>query len=191
MYNWIGKGKLADFADVARFSPSNASGKASRLNQDPFCQPCQGNDAAAAASPGDVALPQAASPPRGTVPTAVSVRRQLQGLAEQVGRLQRALRQMIEQELVCWQGRDLGSLEANQELAKRLHELVDQHGLRFRCPECGHAAILRCSARPGLPRGVFAFDHSVAGRRTFHGGGTTVPPLKLVAKPPRRQSGSG
>lgn len=119
---------------------------------------------------------------------AESVQLRLQQLAQQVNRLQRTLRLVIERELVQWQGLDLGSLEANQELAKRLAELVDSHGLRFRCPECGHPAILRCSARPGLPRGVFVFDHSVQGKRTFHGGGTVVPQLKLVSKPPRQAS---
>ena len=97
------------------------------------------------------------------------------------------MRLAIEQTLAQWSGKSFGSLEANREMATTIHEVLESHGLRVRCPECGHPAILRCGARPSLPDGVFVFDHVIAGRRTFHGGGKTLPDLRLTAKPPRRR----
>jgi len=111
----------------------------------------------------------------------------IESLKLQVNRLQRAVRLAIEGELADWTGRTYGSLAANQDVVRMIHELIDGHGLRLKCPECGHPAILRCSSRPGIANGVFVFDHQVAGRRTFHGGGVVMPPLRLVAKPPRRR----
>ncbi len=114
--------------------------------------------------------------------------RRLERLRQQVNRLQRAVRLAIETELAGWTGKDFGSLADNRDVAVTIHELLDGHGLRVRCPECGHPAILRCSPRPGVPSGVFVFDHVIEGRRTFHGGGATLPRLSLMAKPPRRRA---
>jgi hypothetical protein len=111
----------------------------------------------------------------------------IEALKQQINRLQRAVRLAIESELADWTGRTYGSLTANQDVVRMIHEMIDGHGLRLKCPECGHPAILRCSARPGIADGVFVFDHQVDGRRTFHGGGVVMPPLRLVAKPPRRR----
>lgn len=109
----------------------------------------------------------------------------IESLKQQINRLQREVRLTIESELADWTGRTYGSLIANQDVVRMIHELIDGHGLRLKCPECGHPAILRCSSRPGIANGVFVFDHQIAGRRTFHGGGVVMPPLRLVAKPPR------
>jgi hypothetical protein len=111
----------------------------------------------------------------------------LESLRQQINRLQRAVRLAIEGELAAWSGQAYGSLAANQEVVRMIQEIVDAHGLRLRCPECGHPAILRCSARPAIPEGVFVFDHQIDGRRTFHGGGVVLPVIRLVAKPPRRR----
>jgi len=111
----------------------------------------------------------------------------IEALKQQINRLQRAVRLAIESELADWTGRTYGSLAANQDIVRMIHEMIDGHGLRLKCPECGHPAILRCSSRPGIADGVFVFDHQVDGRRTFHGGGVVMPPLRLVAKPPRRR----
>lgn len=111
----------------------------------------------------------------------------IESLKQQINRLQRAVRLAIESELADWTGRTYGSLAANQDVVRMIHEMIDGHGLRLKCPECGHPAILRCSSRPGIADGVFVFDHQVDGRRTFHGGGVLLPPLRLVAKPPRRR----
>ena len=111
----------------------------------------------------------------------------IEALKQQINRLQRAVRLAIESELADWTGRTYGSLAANQDVVRMIHEMIDGHGLRLKCPECGHPAILRCSSRPGIAEGVFVFDHQVDGRRTFHGGGVVMPPLRLVAKPPRRR----
>jgi len=120
---------------------------------------------------------------------AAEAARRLNALKQQINRLQRSVRLAIENELTQWSGKTYGSLRANQDVVRMLHEMVDSHGLRLRCPECGHPAILRCSARPGIEAGVFVFDHQVDGRRTFHGGGVVLPILRLVAKPPRRRKG--
>lgn len=122
-------------------------------------------------------------------PLAVT-RRQVDRLKEQLHRLQRTMRLAIEQTLAEWAGQSFGSLEANREMTSTIHAMLEGHGLRVACPECGHPAILRCGPRPGLPNGVFVFDHVIGGRRTFHGGGTTLPGLRLVAKPPRKRAGS-
>jgi hypothetical protein len=111
----------------------------------------------------------------------------IEALKQRINRLQRAVRLAIESELADWTGRTYGSLTANQDVVRMIHDMIDGHGLRLKCPECGHPAILRCSSRPGIADGVFVFDHQIDGRRTFHGGGVVMPALRLVAKPPRRR----
>jgi hypothetical protein len=37
-----------------------------------------------------------------------------------------------------------------------------------------------------VPGGVFVFDHYIDRRRTFHGGGSTMPAVRVLAKPARR-----
>jgi len=110
----------------------------------------------------------------------------LAGLQREMSRLQREIRLTIQAQLAQMTGRSLGSLKANRELAQSIHEMLDSHGLRVRCCQCGHPAILRVSPRAGAADGVFVFDHTIDGRRTFHGGRTVVPEIRLVAKPPRK-----
>lgn len=104
----------------------------------------------------------------------------------ELNRLQRAIRLAIQDQLSRMVGRSLGDLEQNRNLAESIHRLLDGHGLRARCLECGHPAILRVSPRGANSTGVFVFDHTINGRRTFHGGRGTVPVIRLVAKPPRK-----
>ncbi len=108
-------------------------------------------------------------------------------LEQELNRLQRAIRLAIQDQLAKLAGRSLGSLEQNQHLAVSIHELLDSHALRVRCLECGHPAILRVSPREGSAHGVFVFDHTIDGKRTFHGGKGIVPVIRLVAKPPRKK----
>ena len=110
-------------------------------------------------------------------------------LEEELNRLQRTIRLAIQSQLAKWAGRSMGTLEQNRNLADSIHRMLDGHGLRVRCNECGHPAILRVSPRRGMPAGVFVFDHTIDGQRTFHGGRGTLPPLRLVAKPPRKKAG--
>lgn len=107
-------------------------------------------------------------------------------LDRELNRLQRTIRLAIQERLRQFTGRSLGTLAANREFARAIHRLLDSHGLRVRCSECGHPAILRVSPRRGSAAGAFVFDHAIEGRRTFHGGGGRVPELQLVAKPARR-----
>jgi hypothetical protein len=113
---------------------------------------------------------------------------QLVKLRQQINRLHRTLRLTIEAELGSLVGRSFGNLAANQEVVLVIHEMLEAHGLRVRCPVCGHPAILRCSERPGVASGAFVLDHTIEGRRTFHGGFSVLPELHLVAKPARRSA---
>lgn len=108
-------------------------------------------------------------------------------LEQELNRLQRAIRLAIQAQLGRLSGRSMESLEQNQQLVESIHRLLDSHGLRVRCVECGHPAILRVSPRSGMVHGVFVFDHTIDGKRTFHGGKSCVPVIRLVAKPPRRK----
>jgi len=108
-------------------------------------------------------------------------------LDQELNRLQRAIRLAIQAQLSKMSGCSLGSLEQNRNLADSIHRLLESHALRVQCSECGHPAILRVSPRGGSANGVFVFDHTIDGRRTFHGGRGTVPLIRLVAKPPRKK----
>lgn len=118
--------------------------------------------------------------------TAVQAAAGLEQLQEEINRLQRSIRLAIQNQLRRLAGQSLGDLQQNQQLARSIHQLLESHGLRVRCNECGHPAILRVSPRAGVAHGAFVFDHSINGRRTFHGGGSAMPEVYLVAKPPRR-----
>jgi len=111
---------------------------------------------------------------------------QLSNLQQQMNRLHRTVRLTIEAELSLLTGRQFGSLVANEEVVGLIQNVLETHGLRIQCPECGHPAILRCSGRPGLPNGAFVLDHTIEGRRTFHGGYSILPALRLMAKPRRK-----
>lgn len=111
----------------------------------------------------------------------------LADLEQQLNRLQRSIRNAIQAELASLVGKSLGSLEHNQQLVGSIHQLLDGHGFRMQCSECGHPAILRVSPRAGIANGAFVFDHSIDGRRTFHGGRAVMPAIRLVAKPARRK----
>ena len=95
----------------------------------------------------------------------------------------------IEAKLSSMEGSRLDSLQANQLLAKSLHQLLDGHGFRLRCPECGEPAIMRCLAAGNSPTGSFVFDHYLPQGRTFHGGRSSIPKLSVVAKPARQTVG--
>ena len=112
--------------------------------------------------------------------------RMLGQLQREMNRLQREIRLAIQAQLSQMTGKSLGSLDANRQLAQSIHTMLDSHGLRVRCPQCGSAAILRVSPRRGAPSGVFVFDHTIEGRRTFHGGRTSMPEIRLIAKPSRK-----
>lgn len=107
-------------------------------------------------------------------------------LKREMNRLQREIRLAIQAQLGRMSGRSLGSLEANRNLARSIQEMLDTHGLRVRCNQCGHPAILRVSPRAGASAGVFVFDHTIDGRRTFHGGRISMPEIRLVSKPARK-----
>jgi hypothetical protein len=108
-------------------------------------------------------------------------------LNQELNRLQRAIRLAIQEQLSKMVGRSFGELSQSRQFAESIHQLLDSHGLRVRCLECGHPAILRVSPR-GKGSGVFVFDHTIEGKRTFHGGRRTVPIIHLVAKPPRKRN---
>ncbi len=116
------------------------------------------------------------------------VTRELTGLSAQIQSLHIQIQRAIENRLAQFQGLSFATLADNQEFARLVHQLLDSHGLRVVCPECGHPAILRCLRAGNAKNGVFVFDHYLDSGRTFHGGPTTVPVLKVTAKPARRNA---
>ncbi|MEM1226788.1 MAG: hypothetical protein AAGJ40_13900 [Planctomycetota bacterium] len=111
--------------------------------------------------------------------------RVLSGLKQELNRIQRTVRRTLEAKLHPLQGQNLGDLQANRDLAESIQALLDTHSLRIRCPQCDQPAILRVSPRKGMPGGAFVLDHTIEGRRTFHGGTSGVPMIRLTAKPSR------
>ena len=112
----------------------------------------------------------------------------LRSLEQELNQLRRGVRRQIEKRLASLAGTAGLSVAENREIASAIHRLLDGYGFRVRCGQCNRAAILRVSTRKSAPGGVFVFDHTIDGRRTFHGGGRTVPPLLLTVKPPRGAS---
>ncbi len=111
---------------------------------------------------------------------------QVERLTAEVHALQQQISQRIELRLQQFHGWAFASLAENQAFAKLVHQMLDSHGLRVVCPECGHPAILRCLRVGNAKHGAFVFDHYLDSGRTFHGGPSTVPLIKVVGKPARR-----
>ena len=118
--------------------------------------------------------------------TTSETRETLSQLQQELNRLQRSIRLAIQSQLQKLTGKSFASIAENRELARSIHEMLESHGLRVQCSECGHPAILRVSPRKGCDHGVFVFDHTIDGKRTFHGGRTVFPEIRLVSKPARR-----
>lgn len=124
-------------------------------------------------------------------PTPPSVERaneQLESLSGEVRELQQQIRQRFDQRLQHFEGWAFASLADKQVFAKRVQQLLEAHGLRVACCECGHPAILRAVAIGNAKHGAFVFDHYLDSGRTFHGGSTTVPLIRVVSKPARRSA---
>ncbi len=111
---------------------------------------------------------------------------QLEQLGTEVLSLQQQILQRIETRLQQFHGWAFASLAENQAFAKMVHQMLESHGMRVKCPECGHAAILRCLRVGNAKHGAFVYDHYLERGRTFHGGPSTVPLIRVVAKPARR-----
>lgn len=107
-------------------------------------------------------------------------------LEKEIESYQLSIQRSIEARLRQFQGWTFGSLVENQSFARMVHKILEEHGLRVRCPECGHPSILRCLNSGNSKHGVFAFDHYLDDGRTFHGGPTTFPAITVVPKPARR-----
>jgi hypothetical protein len=128
-------------------------------------------------------LRQRMAMPVANLPQAVD---QLQQLSSDVELIQQQIRRTLDKRLQQFHGWAFASLAENQEFARQVHHLLDGHGLRVECPECRNPAILRCLRVGNAKNGAFVFDHYLDSGRTFHGGPTTVPLLKVVPKPARR-----
>jgi hypothetical protein len=111
---------------------------------------------------------------------------QLDLLSTEVKSIQQQIQTCIETRLKQFHGWSFASLAENQAFAKMVHQLLDSHGLRVVCPECGSPAILRCLRVGNAKHGAFVYDHYLDSGRTFHGGPTTVPLIRVVNKPARR-----
>jgi hypothetical protein len=120
--------------------------------------------------------------------TLAQATQQLEQIVVQSESLQQQIRQNIEARLQQFHGWSFGTLDENQQFAKSVHQILDSYGLRVQCPECQNPAILRCLGAGNAKHGVFVFDHYLESGRTFHGGPTTVPLIRVVPKPARRPS---
>ena len=101
---------------------------------------------------------------------------------------QEAIRRSLEVTLNSYIGMSFGSLRNNQAFMRSVHELLEENGLRIACAECGAPSILRCQSAGNSRTGVFLYDHYLETGRTFHGGPSTFPRIRLVPKPPRRRA---
>ncbi len=115
----------------------------------------------------------------------------LESLGGEVRDLQQQIRQRLDQRLQFFEGWAFASLADKQAFAKRVQQMLDGLGLRVACPECGHAAILRAVAIGNAKHGAFVFDHYLDSGRTFHGGSTMVPLIRVISKPARRTAKLG
>lgn len=120
------------------------------------------------------------------LPSVGRANEQLDELSQELQELQQQIRQRIERRLQQFEGWLFASLADKQVFAKRVQKLLEGHGLRVACAECGHAAILRAVAIGNAKHGAFVFDHYLDSGRTFHGGSTAVPLIRVVSKPARR-----
>jgi hypothetical protein len=122
----------------------------------------------------------------GPAKTLVQVGQQLATCRQEIELHRAAVRRSIESAVRGLAGLNCGSLEANRAVAKSVQQLLAENGLRVACSECGQAAILRCQRAGSAKTGAFQFDHVVDGHRTFHGGSTSFPLVRVIPAPPRR-----
>ncbi len=113
---------------------------------------------------------------------------QIKQLEDEIQSYHLSIQKSIEARLRQFQGWAFSSFAENQEFAKMVHRILDEHGLRVRCPECSYPSILRCLKSGNSKNGVFVFDHYLDGGRTFHGGPSTFPVVTVLPKPARRIS---
>ncbi len=125
-----------------------------------------------------------------TPATLLQAQSQLEQLESEIQSHRQAILRSIETRLRQFQGWTFASFEENQAFAKMIHEVLEAHGLRVRCPECDSPAILRCLKSGNSKHGIFVYDHYLDDGRTFHGGPSAFPLLTIVAKPARRPPNS-
>ena len=111
----------------------------------------------------------------------------LEATKAEIEAFKEAISRSMEVTLNSYTGMSFGSLRNNQTFTRTVHELLEGYGLRIACPECGAPAILRCQSAGNSKTGVFLYDHYLETGRTFHGGPSTFPRVKIVPKPPRRR----
>ncbi len=100
-----------------------------------------------------------------------------------------AIRRSIEITVRHFAGSNFGSIEENQEFARMVMALLEEHHLRAKCTVCGAPAIIRCIKAGNSTTGAFSYDHHLDGGRTFHTGSSSFPEVTLVPKPTRRKNG--
>jgi hypothetical protein len=108
-------------------------------------------------------------------------------LRRQLERQRQSMARLIDRWLVELTARSFETLVEKQKMVTELHEILDSHGFRLACPNCGEPAILRCLVSGNSPSGSFVFDHYLAEGRTFHGGRTELPRLHVLPKPARKK----
>jgi hypothetical protein len=111
-----------------------------------------------------------------------SALKSLRELDEQLATIQAPVVERLERVLDALRGKSFDSLEANQTVIGTIQRLLRRLDLRVECPRCHEPAILRCRAVRNAKDGSFKFEHS-RGRRTNHGGSTTIPAFRLLPTP--------
>ncbi len=89
------------------------------------------------------------------------------------------LRVRFDEYLRGLEGKNFGSLEANQRTASLIQEVANRLHMTFTCSKCWKAARLKVSSDRNCATGVFRFGHT----KGTHGATTTLPALKPYAKP--------
>jgi hypothetical protein len=81
-------------------------------------------------------------------------------------------------------GQTLESYEANKALVSKVQGFAAALGLKFKCPTCHVPSTLVLARASRLPLGAFQFRHSgdEPGTQTRHGGASSIPALRLIAR---------
>jgi hypothetical protein len=76
-------------------------------------------------------------------------------------------------------GREIDSVSAKRSMITQIRQLLRQHALKVLCPHCGKGADLYVSPT-GAVGGAIYYRHTLAGKRSNHGGKVALDPVELA-----------
>lgn len=97
---------------------------------------------------------------------------------EEIDRSYQPLIDAFRDDVLALQGRNFGSLEANQQIAEAVQETANRLFVEYLCPHCRTPARFKCAKAGNAKYGAFSFGHS----GSTHGATTTIPKLIPVPK---------